>query len=164
MNKLFLTTAIILAAASTAQAVNAPSLGERMKMNWDKRADRNAWGDTYQAPSDTMPADAGDRARMRDEAGVDTKGMPGDMHHGKRNMTPEQRAAKKAKWDNMTPEQRAARKADHKAKMMDMTPEQRAKMKADRKAKWDMMTPEQKAAWKAKRMGKKDMMMKKDHM
>jgi hypothetical protein len=132
MKKLTLfTTAVIIAACSAAQAVEAPSLGDRIKMNWDHRADRNAWGDRYRAQSEVAPAAADDRARMR---GDDMKN-DGTMHNDK-HKAHKMTAAEKAEWDKMTPEQRAARKAD---------------MKAKHKAKMDSMTPAERAKWEAKK-------------
>jgi len=113
MKKLtLLTAAAVIAVCGSANAVNSPSLGDRIKGNWDSRADRNMWADPYVAPSEVAPASD----VKKDRKGK--KHAKAAAHKEKMaKLSPEERAKKKAerkaKWDAMTPEQKAAWKARH---------------------------------------------------
>ena len=77
-----------------------------------------------------------------------------DLHPDHGHMTPEERAAWKAKWDAMTPAERKAKADEWIAKReAKMTPEEKAAFEA-RRAKWEAMTPaERKAAREAHHHG-----------
>jgi hypothetical protein len=71
---------------------------------------------------------------------------------------PAAKAAAKEAWKNMTPEQRQAKRAEAKAQRQQnwaaLSPEEKAAKKAEMntkwRQKWQQMTPEQQAAHKAK--------------
>lgn len=84
--------------------------------------------------------------------------MNSEAREAWKNMTPEQRQAKraemKAKWEALSPEEKATKKAEMDAKWRNkwqsMTPEQKAEHKAKAKARWDAMPAEKQAEIKAK--------------
>lgn len=61
---------------------------------------------------------------------------------------------KHEKWKNLTPEQKAQKKAERKAKWEAMSPQEREAFKAEKKAKWqeryNNATPEQQVKMKAR--------------
>lgn len=118
MKKLFLTSALVIAAATSAHAVEAPSLGDRIKANWDARADRNAWAEPYKAAETSPVVDETVKPAKKAKKHAAKKAE-------KAKLTPEEKAKikadRKAKWDAMTPEQKAAWKAKHAARKASVT-------------------------------------------